>query len=56
MADLFAKALTMGGTGLGLARRPLASTGRTGQAPQDTSAPSGAGPEGADGRQVPRRA
>ncbi|MEU3859537.1 SPFH domain-containing protein [Streptomyces sp. NPDC028722] len=31
MGELFAKALTMGGTGLGLARRLLASTGDNGQ-------------------------
>ncbi|MFF4585118.1 flotillin family protein [Streptomyces sp. NPDC000345] len=33
MADLFAKALTMGGTGLGLARQLLASMNQNGQAP-----------------------
>ncbi|MFJ7290414.1 SPFH domain-containing protein [Streptomyces collinus] len=38
MADMFAKALTMGGTGLGLARQLLASMNREGQAPQDASA------------------
>jgi hypothetical protein len=41
MADLFAEALTVGGTGLGPARRLRASTDRTGQAPQDTSALNG---------------
>ncbi|MFC8241672.1 flotillin domain-containing protein [Streptomyces chartreusis] len=37
MADMFAKALTMGGTGLGLARRLLASMNRDGQAPEGDS-------------------
>ncbi|WP_217552800.1 flotillin family protein [Streptomyces sp. GbtcB6] len=37
MAELFAKALTMGGTGLGLARQLLASMNQNGQAPGGTS-------------------
>ncbi|MFE7447347.1 flotillin domain-containing protein, partial [Streptomyces chartreusis] len=37
MADMFAKALTMGGTGLGLARRLLASMNQDGQAPEGNS-------------------
>ncbi|MER7376236.1 SPFH domain-containing protein [Streptomyces lanatus] len=37
MADMFAKALTMGGTGLGLARQLLASMQKNGQAPEDGS-------------------
>lgn len=37
MADMFAKALTMGGTGLGLARRLLASMNQDGQAPEVSS-------------------
>lgn len=37
MADMFAKALTMGGTGLGLARRLLASMNQDGQAPEGSS-------------------
>ncbi|MGW5370016.1 flotillin domain-containing protein, partial [Streptomyces sp. NPDC004011] len=37
MAELFAKALTMGGTGLGLARQLLASTNHNGKAAPDTS-------------------
>ncbi|MEU2750084.1 SPFH domain-containing protein [Streptomyces collinus] len=41
MADMFAKALTMGGTGLGLARQLLASMDRNGQTPQDASALNG---------------
>ncbi|MFJ9870607.1 flotillin family protein [Streptomyces sp. NPDC101165] len=39
MADLFAKALTMGGTGLGLARQLLSSMNQNGQA-QNGTAPS----------------
>ncbi|MEU8467398.1 flotillin domain-containing protein, partial [Streptomyces sp. NPDC029006] len=38
MGELFAKALTMGGTGLGLARRLLASTGDNGQPENGVSA------------------
>ncbi|MFF1322510.1 SPFH domain-containing protein [Streptomyces chartreusis] len=37
MADMFAKALTMGGTGLGLARRLLASMNQDGQVPEGNS-------------------
>ncbi|MGX1564366.1 flotillin domain-containing protein, partial [Streptomyces sp. NPDC055509] len=37
MADMFAKALTMGGTGLGLARQLLASMNQNGSAPTETS-------------------
>ncbi len=37
MAELFAKALTMGGTGLGLARQLLASMNQNGQAGSGTS-------------------
>ncbi|MCZ4606940.1 SPFH domain-containing protein [Streptomyces sp. Lzd4kr] len=37
VADMFAKALTMGGTGLGLARRLLASMNQDGQAPEGNS-------------------
>ncbi|MFF0732712.1 SPFH domain-containing protein [Streptomyces chartreusis] len=37
MADMFAKALTMGGTGLGLARRLLASMNQDGQSPEGNS-------------------
>lgn len=37
MSDMFAKALTMGGTGLGLARRLLASMNQDGQAPEGNS-------------------
>ncbi|MFB6641286.1 SPFH domain-containing protein [Streptomyces chartreusis] len=37
MADMFAKALTMGGTGLGLARRLLASMNQDGQATEGNS-------------------
>ncbi|MGW3286325.1 flotillin family protein [Streptomyces sp. NPDC001002] len=41
MADMLAKALTMGGTGLGLARQLLASMNQNGQAPNGTSALNG---------------
>ncbi|MFI6562265.1 flotillin family protein [Streptomyces sp. NPDC050534] len=37
MADMLAKALTMGGTGLGLARQLLASMNQNGQAAKETS-------------------
>lgn len=37
MADMFAKALTMGGTGLGPARQLLASMNQNGQAPKEAS-------------------
>lgn len=37
MADVFAKALTMGGTGLGLARQLLASMNQNGHAENGTS-------------------
>ncbi|WP_328408318.1 hypothetical protein OG542_04210 [Streptomyces violaceus] len=37
MADMFAKALTMGGTGLGLARRLLASMNQSWEVPKETS-------------------
>jgi len=37
MADMLAKALTMGGTGLGLARQLLASMNQNGQTPNGTS-------------------
>ncbi|WP_030934947.1 flotillin family protein [Streptomyces sp. NRRL S-646] len=37
MADMLAKALTMGGTGLGLARQLLASMNQNGQTPHGTS-------------------
>ncbi|MFF3374752.1 SPFH domain-containing protein [Streptomyces sp. NPDC002680] len=46
MAEMLAKALTMGGTGLGLARQLLASMNQNGQAANGTSALNGlAGPE-----------
>ncbi len=46
MAEMLAKALTMGGTGLGLARQLLASMNQNGQAVNGTSALNGvAGPE-----------
>lgn len=43
MSDMFAKALTMGGTGLGLARQLLSSMGQdqNGQAGKDGSAVNG---------------
>ncbi|MGW0758603.1 SPFH domain-containing protein [Streptomyces sp. NPDC002814] len=41
MADMLAKALTMGGTGLGLARQLLASMNQNGQSPNGTSTPDG---------------
>ncbi|WP_031482381.1 SPFH domain-containing protein [Streptomyces bicolor] len=41
MADMFAKALTMGGTGLGLARQLLASMNQNGQAPKEASSLNG---------------
>ncbi len=41
MADMLAKALTMGGTGLGLARQLLASMNQNGQNPNGTSTPDG---------------
>ncbi|MFI7407554.1 SPFH domain-containing protein [Streptomyces sp. NPDC049627] len=41
MADMFAKALTMGGTGLGLARQLLASMNQNGQTPNGTSSLNG---------------
>ncbi len=41
MADMLAKTLTMGGTGLGLARQLLASMNQNGQTPQDTSSLNG---------------
>ena len=41
MADLFAKALTMGGTGLGLARQLLASMNQNGQTPNGTPSVNG---------------
>ncbi|MER5578516.1 flotillin domain-containing protein, partial [Streptomyces massasporeus] len=41
MADMFTKALTMGGTGLGLARQLLASMDRDGQASQGASSLNG---------------
>ena len=41
MSELFAKALTLGGTGLGLARSLLDATKLAGQA-----APNGTGPKG----------
>lgn len=37
MADMFAKALTMGGTGLGPARQLLASMNQNGQVPKEGS-------------------
>ncbi|AZQ72555.1 flotillin family protein [Streptomyces luteoverticillatus] len=43
MSDLFAKALTMGGTGLGLARQLLAAMGTTDGAGSGTSAGTGTG-------------
>ncbi|MEU7057276.1 SPFH domain-containing protein [Streptomyces sp. NPDC046197] len=54
MAELFAKALTMGGTGLGLARQLLASMNQNGQSPNGTS-PSlnGAVPPVAQKQKVP---
>ena len=42
MADVFAKALTMGGTGLGLARQLLASMNQNGQDGHDGRPASGA--------------
>lgn len=39
MADMLAKALTMGGTGLGLARQLLASMNQNGQSPNGTPTP-----------------
>ncbi len=47
MAEMLAKALTMGGTGLGLARQLLTSMNQNGQTPNGTSALNGLG--GADG-------
>lgn len=41
MADMLAKALTMGGTGLGLARQLLATMNQNGQTPNGTSALNG---------------
>ncbi|MEU6063866.1 MULTISPECIES: SPFH domain-containing protein [Streptomyces] len=41
MADMFAKALTMGGTGLGLARQLLASMNQNGPTPNGTSSLNG---------------
>lgn len=41
MAEMLAKALTMGGTGLGLARQLLASMNQNGQTPDGTSALNG---------------
>ncbi|MEU6223178.1 SPFH domain-containing protein [Streptomyces sp. NPDC047042] len=41
MAEMLAKALTMGGTGLGLARQLLASMNQNGQTPNGTSALNG---------------
>lgn len=38
MTDMFTKALTMGGAGLGLARQLLASMNQNGQTPNGTSA------------------
>jgi len=43
MAEMLAKALTMGGAGLGLARQLLASMNENGQAPSGTSALNGSG-------------
>jgi hypothetical protein len=37
MTDMFTKALTMGGAGLGLARQLLASMNQNGQTPNGTS-------------------
>ncbi|WP_328346593.1 hypothetical protein OG873_03565 [Streptomyces violaceus] len=37
MADMIAKALTMGGSGLGLARRLLASMNQNGEVRKETS-------------------
>ncbi len=37
MADMFAKALTMGGSGLGPARQLLASVNQNGEVPKETS-------------------
>ncbi|CAM5680425.1 Flotillin family protein OS=Streptomyces alboniger OX=132473 GN=CP975_31035 PE=3 SV=1 [Streptomyces alboniger] len=44
MADMLAKALTMGGTGLGLARQLLSSMNQNGQSTHGTSSPNGAVP------------
>nr|WSY49721.1 SPFH domain-containing protein [Streptomyces sp. NBC_00886] len=44
MADMLAKALTMGGTGLGLARQLLASMNQNGPTPNGTSALNGSVP------------
>ncbi|MGW3956474.1 flotillin family protein [Streptomyces sp. NPDC004752] len=52
MADMFAKALTMGGAGLGLARQLLASMNGDGQAPHGTS-PTGGAPSASRPQQVP---
>jgi hypothetical protein len=41
MTGMFAEALTTGGTGLGLARHPLASRDRDGQAAQGASSLNG---------------
>ncbi|MFC8668416.1 SPFH domain-containing protein [Streptomyces sp. NPDC057199] len=41
MSDMFAKALTMGGTGLGLARQLLSSMGQNGQVGKESSAVNG---------------
>ncbi|MFI9758909.1 flotillin family protein [Streptomyces sp. NPDC051963] len=41
MADMLAKALTMGGTGLGLARQLLASMNQNGQSPNGAPTPNG---------------
>jgi flotillin len=46
MADMFAKALTMGGTGLGLARQMLASMNQNGAV--------AGGPAGVNGQVPPR--
>ncbi|MDX2682928.1 flotillin family protein [Streptomyces sp. NY05-11A] len=55
MADVFAKALTMGGTGLGLARQLLASMNQNGQAPHGTSPLNGimSPPSGPPSQRVP---
>jgi uncharacterized membrane protein YqiK len=46
MSEMFAKALTMGGTGLGLARQLLASMGSTGGVvPSPSASPNGSRPE-----------
>lgn len=53
MADMFAKALTMGGTGLGLARKLLASMEEPGGGARDGNRLNGSGPSGPSGPGTP---